>query len=98
MAPQASAVGYEWNNDISEATSAAGNGMLISNHSYGYAARNSLGQPQLPDYYFGGYITDSRDWDEIMFNAPYYFRAKLQQKIIWLLLMQMMLILMLMET
>ncbi|NRD22095.1 DUF5011 domain-containing protein [Winogradskyella litoriviva] len=72
MAPQASAVGYEWNNDISEATSAAGNGMLISNHSYGYAARNSLGQPQLPDYYFGGYITDSRDWDEIMFNAPYY--------------------------
>ncbi|MUU79002.1 immunoglobulin-like domain-containing protein [Winogradskyella endarachnes] len=72
MAPQASAVGYEWNNDISEATTAAGNGMLISNHSYGYAARNSFGQPQLPDYYFGGYITDSRDWDEIMFNAPYY--------------------------
>ncbi|WP_299098055.1 immunoglobulin-like domain-containing protein [uncultured Winogradskyella sp.] len=72
MAPQASAVGYEWNNDISEATSAAGNGMLISNHSYGYAARNSAGQPQLPNYYFGGYITDSRDWDEIMFNAPYY--------------------------
>ena len=72
MAPQASAVGYEWNNDTSEATSAAGNGMLVSNHSYGYAARNSAGQAQLPDYYFGGYITDSRDWDEIMFNAPYY--------------------------
>ncbi|QNK76757.1 S8 family serine peptidase [Winogradskyella sp. PAMC22761] len=72
MAPQASAVGYEWNNDTSEATAAAGNGMLISNHSYGYAARNSSGQAQLPSYYFGGYITDSRDWDEIMFNAPYY--------------------------
>ncbi|WP_405574797.1 immunoglobulin-like domain-containing protein [Winogradskyella sp. Asnod2-B02-A] len=72
MAPQASAVGYEWNNDTSEATSAAGNGMLISNHSYGYAARNSAGQAQLPSYYFGGYITDSRDWDEIMYNAPYY--------------------------
>ena len=72
MAPQASAVGYEWNNDTSEATTAAGNGMLVSNHSYGYATRNAQGQPQLPDYYFGGYITDSRDWDNIMFNAPYY--------------------------
>ncbi|WP_179353434.1 S8 family serine peptidase [Winogradskyella vidalii] len=72
MAPHASAVGYDWNNDTSEATSAAGNGMLISNHSYGYAARNSYGQPQLPAYYFGGYITDSRDWDQIMFNAPNY--------------------------
>ncbi|WP_458628147.1 immunoglobulin-like domain-containing protein [Winogradskyella sp. PC D3.3] len=72
MAPQASAVGYEWNNDTSEASTAAGNGMLISNHSYGYAARNSAGQAQLPSYYFGGYITDSRDWDDIMFNAPYY--------------------------
>jgi hypothetical protein len=72
MAPQASAIGYEWNNDTSEATSAAGNGMLVSNHSYGYATRNAQGQPQLPDYYFGGYITDSRDWDNIMFNAPYY--------------------------
>ncbi len=72
MAPQASAVGYDWNSDTSEATTAAANGMLISNHSYGFAARNQQGQPQLPDYYFGGYITDSRDWDNIMFNAPNY--------------------------
>ncbi len=72
MAPKAKAVGYDWNSDTSEATTAAANGMLISNHSYGYAARNSAGQAQLPSYYFGGYITDSRDWDEIMFNAPYY--------------------------
>ncbi|GGW56762.1 putative secreted protein (Por secretion system target) [Winogradskyella epiphytica] len=72
MAPQARAIGYDWNNDTSEGTTAAGNGMLVSNHSYGYAARNAQGQPQLPDYYFGGYITTSRDWDDIMFNAPYY--------------------------
>ncbi|MDO6599031.1 GEVED domain-containing protein [Tenacibaculum sp. 1_MG-2023] len=72
MAPHAKAVGYDWNNDTSEATSAASNGMLVSNHSYGFAARNQQGQPQLPDYYFGGYITDSRDWDNIMFNAPNY--------------------------
>jgi len=26
----------------------------------------------VPDYYFGAYITDSRDWDNLLFNAPYY--------------------------
>jgi hypothetical protein len=72
MAPHSSVIGYDWNSDLSEATSAASNGMLISNHSYGYATRNALGQVQVPQYYFGGYIEDSRDWDEIMFNAPNY--------------------------
>ncbi|QHI37365.1 PII-type proteinase [Kordia antarctica] len=64
MAPHASAVGYDWNSDLAEATSAASSGMLISNHSYGF--RGDL----VPDHYFGGYITESRDWDEILFNAP----------------------------
>ncbi len=72
MASRANAVGYDWNNDTSEATTAAANGMLISNHSYGYAGRNAQGQPQLPNYYYGAYISDSRDWDELMFNAPNY--------------------------
>ena len=27
---------------------------------------------QLPSYFFGGYIDTSREWDEIMYNAPYY--------------------------
>lgn len=66
MAPHASAVGYDWNSDLAEATNAAANGMLVSNHSYGF--RSDL----VPDHYFGGYITDSRDWDEVMFNAPNY--------------------------
>lgn len=66
MAPRALAVGHDWNNDKSEATSQAANGMLLSNHSYGY--RSDL----VPDYYFGAYITESRDWDQIMYNAPYY--------------------------
>jgi hypothetical protein len=72
MASHAQAIGYDWNSDLAEATSAAANGMLISNHSYGFAARNQQGQVQLPQYYFGGYITDSRDWDNLMFNAPNY--------------------------
>ena len=66
MAPQSRVRGYMWNNDVAEATAAAANGMLLSNHSYGY--RSDL----VPDYYFGAYITDSRDWDNIMYNAPYY--------------------------
>ena len=57
---------YDWNNDVAEAIEAARNGILVSNHSYGY-------DPEyLPDYYFGKYVRDSRDWDEIMYNAPYY--------------------------
>lgn len=73
MAPESNVVGYNWTSDKSEATTAASNGMIISNHSYGLAERDPVsGNPILPNYYFGGYIKVSRDWDEIMFNAPYY--------------------------
>ena len=72
MAPHSKVRGSDWNSDKAEATSAASNGMLISNHSYGYATRNAQGQVQLPQNYFGGYIDESRNWDEIMFNAPNY--------------------------
>lgn len=66
MAPQADAIGYDWYNDMSEATTAAGNGMLLSNHSYGWRASD------IPDWYFGAYLSESRDWDNILYNAPYY--------------------------
>ena len=72
MAPKASAIGYDWSNDKSEAAESAANGMLISNHSYGIAIRDHDGQPSIPAYYFGGYINDSRNWDNILYNAPYY--------------------------
>jgi len=66
MAPKARAVGYDWNSDESEATTAATNGMLISNHSYGYRSDG------IPDQWFGAYRDDAHDWDAIMYNAPYY--------------------------
>ena len=72
MAPHAQAKTADWNNDKAEATAEVSNGMLVSNHSYGFAFRNQFGQVQLPQHYFGGYIDESRDWDEIMFNAPNY--------------------------
>jgi hypothetical protein len=66
MAPKANVEGYKWNNDLSEATAAAAQGMLISNHSYGFRPDN------LPDYYFGAYIGESRNWDALHYNAPFY--------------------------
>jgi len=66
MAPKANVEGYKWNNDLSEATVAAAQGMLISNHSYGFRPDN------LPDYYFGAYIGESRNWDALHYNAPFY--------------------------
>ncbi len=72
MAPRARALTHDWNNDLSEATTEAAAGMLISNHSYGFAWRNQFGQVQLPAWYGGAYIDDSRDWDNLMYNSPYY--------------------------
>ncbi len=66
MAPRSRVNAFDWNNDLSEASTAAGNGLLLSNHSYGF--RTDL----VPDNYFGGYITVSRDWDALQYNAPYY--------------------------
>ncbi|WP_165731366.1 S8 family serine peptidase [Polaribacter sp. 20A6] len=72
MAPKAKGIGNDWNNDLSEATLAASNGMLVSNHSYGIAARDDDNEVQIPSYYFGAYISTSRNWDNLMYNAPYY--------------------------
>ncbi len=72
MAPQADAITHTWTNDLSEMANAAANGLLVSNHSYGFGWRNQSGQVQLPAYYGGGYISDSRDLDQVLYNAPYY--------------------------
>ena len=73
MASHARARTNDWTNDLAEATAAAADGMLISNHSYGNSFRNpQTGQVWLPQHFFGGYIEDSRDWDNLMFNAPNY--------------------------
>ena len=73
MAPHSRVVGHKWDDDEAEAIAAVRDGMLISNHSYGIAAINPrTGASRVPQYYFGGYINDSRAWDQIMFNAPNY--------------------------
>ncbi|MCG1035108.1 S8 family serine peptidase [Polaribacter sargassicola] len=69
MAPQAKGIGSDWNNDLSEATAAAAEGMLLSNHSYGYDA------DAVSDWTFGAYGADAREWDELLYNAPYYLKV-----------------------
>lgn len=75
MANQANAKTNDWNSDLAEATTAAGNGMLLSNHSYGWATRNGPTVLIAP-WQFGAYQTIARDWDNLMFNAPYYLMVK----------------------
>ena len=72
MAPQADAITHTWTNDLAEMANAAANGLLVSNHSYGFGWRNDNNQVQLPAYYGGGYISNSRDLDQVLYNAPYY--------------------------
>ncbi len=66
VAYSATAITNDWSSDKVEVISAAADGLLLSNHSYGIQPTN------VPDWYFGAYIQVSQDWDEIMYNAPYY--------------------------
>ena len=66
MAPQANGIGYSLSNDQGEASTAAANGMLLSNHSYGFELNGT------PAENVGDYNSTARDWDDIMYNAPYY--------------------------
>ncbi|MEM8999089.1 MAG: S8 family serine peptidase [Bacteroidota bacterium] len=66
VAYAARAVTHDWTRDKIEVAEAAANGLLLSNHSYGIAT------DRVPDWYFGSYIKVSQDWDDIMYNAPYY--------------------------
>lgn len=52
--------------DYSEMTTEANNGMLISNHSYGYGAEN------VPLWMFGAYGSDAFNVDFICRTFPYY--------------------------
>ena len=66
MASQANLRAYDWDSDTSEVTTAAANGLLISNHSYG-------NDPDfVPVQRWGKYDVDARSFDKIMFNAPFY--------------------------
>ncbi|GEM_PF-1404799 len=86
MAYEAYLKTYDWNNDFSEMATAAAGGMRVSNHSYGLVAGWEYHEEENPpwfwygdtsldwdeDFKFGYYSTDTRGWDDIAYNAPYY--------------------------
>lgn len=69
IAYEAFAYVSNWTRDLEEMTElATNNGLLLSNHSYGLLATSA----SFPEYIFGAYRNDSRDLDQIAFDAPYY--------------------------
>jgi hypothetical protein len=91
MAFSAQLNAWDWNSDTSEMALAAAGGLLISNHSYGIAAGwiyigdvppntwwwiGGSAPSDIEDPYFGYYDAESRLWDQIAFDAPYYLIVK----------------------
>ncbi|MGY6561157.1 MAG: S8 family serine peptidase [Luteibaculaceae bacterium] len=89
MAHKATLWAHDWNNDAGEMAARAGEGLLISNHSYGTIAgwRNNtdlnrwewFGTPsisEVEDWQWGYYGSRSVTWDLISHNAPYYLIVK----------------------
>jgi PKD repeat protein len=66
MAHEGTLWANDWNSDLSEATAQAADGLLVSNHSYGYQASS------LQNWQFGYYDSNSANWDNLVYNAPYY--------------------------
>ena len=70
MAGQASLRAYDWNSDEAEMAEEAANGLLVSNHSYGWSPLF------LSTWEFGYYDEQAAVWDAIQYNAPYYLIVK----------------------
>lgn len=64
IAFNAGAVSYNWNNDYAQMVVAAGQGMLVSNHSYFSGSSGA--------WIFGAYDFRASQLDQILFAAPFY--------------------------
>ncbi|MDR0229611.1 MAG: S8 family serine peptidase [Flavobacteriaceae bacterium] len=73
MAPSATVLSYNWDNDISEMSAEAKDrGLLVSNHSYGLSAFNESGREVMPAYYYGAYDEFANEVDEVTRLFKYY--------------------------
>ncbi len=86
MAYEARLASYDWSDALAEGARAASDGLLLTNHSWGYARGWGMGGllgdqitwygdvaiSRREDYRFGFYSDDTRDWDELACAAPYY--------------------------
>lgn len=71
MAPMAQVRTFNWTSDSAEALTEVQNGMLLSNHSYGVPIVSPTGVALSPSL-IGAYTSESREWDVVTYNAPYY--------------------------
>ncbi len=90
MAPKATIVSFDFNNALSEMASLAKpdqSSIILSNHSYGFVTgwdctvnpcqwRGNPAISSQEDYRFGFYSSNTRSWDVIANNAPYYLMIK----------------------
>lgn len=90
MAPAADLKYWDFDNDASEIAAAAkDNGLIVSNHSYGYQAGwvydesrsmwswwGNDAASKTEDYKFGAYDDNARQLDQIAYNAPYLLAVK----------------------
>jgi PKD repeat protein/subtilisin family serine protease len=83
MAPLAKIDSYSSSNDASEMAAAGAQGLLISNHSYGFLRgwgngtwRGNADISNQEDYLFGFYDNQARVWDNIAVSAPHYLIVK----------------------
>lgn len=68
IANQAYGLSYDWNNDLSEMTLEAINGLLVSNHSYGPSISS--------EWLFGAYDSRASQVDQLANTAPFYTIVK----------------------
>lgn len=70
MAPRASMWANDWDEDRTEMTAQAGQGLLVSNHSYGthYVRAGYQNTPEI----FGKYTSSARSLDQLLFIADNY--------------------------
>ena len=73
MAPMASAVSYDWGDDLNEVNLEASNGLLISNHSYGTPIFIN-GSTNVPPSGIGTIIPRQKH-DGIHYAYPYYLQV-----------------------
>lgn len=66
MAPKATLLAHDFDNDLGEMTPLAAAGLLISNHSYGVPAEN------VTIATLGSYTNSARSLDQLLYNTPYY--------------------------
>ena len=66
MAPKATLLASDFDNDLAEMTPQAAAGLLLSNHSYGFPAGN------VSIAFLGSYNNGARSLDQLLYNTPYY--------------------------